>query len=81
MLLNKETKTNQTIHPYHPSRLAGLLDCIQCPHKADLSKSLLLAIYWHVDELESIREGRSSFRPCFSSCTPLISCLSYLNGL
>ena len=41
---------------YHPSLLAGLLDCIKCPHRADLYKSLLVSQHWHIYVLEFTRE-------------------------
>ena len=31
------------IHPYPPSLQIGLLDCILCPYKADVTKSLLVS--------------------------------------
>ena len=36
------------IHPNHPSFFAGLLDCIQCLHKADICKSLLVSLHWRI---------------------------------
>ena len=37
-----------SIHPYHSSLLAGLLGCILCLDRADISKSLLVGQHWHV---------------------------------
>ena len=37
-----------TIHPYHPSLVAGLLGYILCPYRADVTKSLLVGQHWHV---------------------------------
>ena len=34
-----------TIYSYHPSLLAGLLDCIQCLHRTDVCKSLELMCF------------------------------------
>ena len=31
-----------TIHPHFSSLLVGLLNCIQCPYRADVCKSLLI---------------------------------------
>ena len=41
---------------YPPSLLVSLLDCIQCPHRMDVCKSLLVSQQWWVHMLESIRE-------------------------
>ena len=45
------------IHPYRPSLLESL-DCIQCLHRADLTKSLLIGLQWHAYARVSIREHR-----------------------
>ena len=37
-----------TIHPYRPSLLSGLLNCIQCLHRADICKSLPVGQNWHI---------------------------------
>ena len=57
------------ICPYHPSFLAGPLDCIQCPHGTDIYiyKSLLHGQHWHVHLLESSRENCLRVCPCFSN--------------
>ena len=35
-------------HPYQPSLLASSQDSIQCPHRADECKFLLVSQHWHV---------------------------------
>ena len=44
------------IRPYCSSLLAGPLDCIKCPHRADAHKSLLVDHLWHIHKLWLIRE-------------------------
>ena len=55
-------------HPsYLPSLLVGPLDCIQCPYKADVYKSLLVSQPWHVHVYQSSRECHLWFYPYFIS--------------
>ena len=59
-----------SIRPNHPSLPAGLPYYILCPHRAVVSKFLLVGqhLYFHVKGF--IRERHLWFRPCFSSSVP-----------
>ena len=61
----------------HPSLLVRLLDCIQCPHKADVCKSFLVGQHWHIHVYESIRERSLWFRPKFSSNAWPVLCVLF----
>ena len=45
-----------TIHPNHSSFLADLPNYIQCPHKLEVRKSLLVSHHLPVYEQDSIKE-------------------------
>ena len=60
IIINSCWKLNHIIHLYCPSLLAGLLGCIECPHRADVCKSMLNGQHWHSHMKESLREHCSS---------------------
>ena len=60
-------------HPYCPLLLVGPLDCIQCLHRVDECKSLLVGQHWFVHVWEPIRGPHS----CWRSKNELVSCSSY----
>ena len=59
-----------TIHPYYLLLLAGYF---LCPHRADVSKSLLVCKYLHIHEQEFKEERHLWVRPFFSSSGPQVS--------
>ena len=56
-----------TVCPNCPLLLAGHLDRIQCLHKIDECKSLLVNQHWYVHVFKSIRKCRLWVHPYFSS--------------
>ena len=57
------------IYPCHPLLLPSPLDCIQCPYKADVSKSPLVNQHWRVHLQQFIREYNLWVCSCFFSNT------------
>ena len=55
-LSHTHTYTHTHTYPYYLLPLAGLIVGILCPHKADVSESLLVSQHWHISVLEFIRE-------------------------
>ena len=55
-----------SIRVYDPSRLAGLPNCILCPHRADVNKFLQVGQHWHVYVKGSIEEGHLWVCSCLS---------------
>ena len=69
-----------TIHPYQSSLLAGPLYGIQCPHRADEYKSLLVAITGVSMHWSPQKNFVYEFIPT-SPAVPTMPCLSYLDNL
>ena len=61
------------IRPKWPSILAGPLDWIQCPHRADICKSLLIVQHLQVHMQESIKECCLLVGLCFSSSAQYVT--------
>ena len=65
------------IPSYQPSLLVGLLDYIQCPHRAVVGKFLLAGQHWHIHVKGSIGN-----RPlCVFLASPAVSRMSCLSDL
>ena len=62
-----------SIRPYHPS----LPNYIQCPHRANVNKFLLVGQLKHVHVLRSLEERHRWVHPDFSSILLSMSCSSY----
>ena len=72
MTLSLSLSLSLSIPPNHPSFMTGLLGCILCPHRADVSKSLRVGQHWHFQIQKSIRENCLRVHLCFINRAPNI---------
>ena len=61
----------------YPSLLEGLLDCIECPKRLDVCKSLLVSQHWRIHVQEPIKERRLQIRLYFIACPLLVLIVFY----